>query len=233
MDLIPHMRFVLLIIVAFFISGCSPENVRDFDIRNLAKSDIDMVADTHRKELEKQIRKLTIKLYKRNPRELAKTPRMTIDLRVQQILAPPPAEGYPELEGRSGAKAMSLALTENYQGDRVFALMAGVHSMIDASFNHKREFFLLDELDQQKLYNSARNLETVAWNLNNRKDQRGQLLLLSNGYSKEGIPNLSFERTLGKMIALQDMLAMIIADTTNRTIKNVVHRAASFTFLPI
>ncbi|WP_370299027.1 hypothetical protein [Pontibacterium sp.] len=227
------MRFVFLIIVALFVSGCSPENVRDFDIRNLAKSDIDMVADTHRKELEKQIRKLTIKLYKRNPRELAKTPRMTIDLRVQQILAPPPAEGYPELEGRSGAKAMSLALTESYQGDRVFALMAGVHSMIDASFNHKREFFLLDELDQQKLYNSARNLETVAWNLNNRKDQRGQLLLLSNGYSKEGIPNLSFERTLGKMIALQDMLALIIADTTNRTIKNVVHRAASFTFLPI
>ncbi|WP_370279098.1 hypothetical protein [Pontibacterium sp.] len=233
MDLNPRMRFVFLIIVALFVSGCSPENVRDFDIRNLAKSDIDMVADTHRKELEKQIRKLTIKLYKRNPRELAKTPRMTIDLRVQQILAPPPAEGYPELEGRSGAKAMSLALTESYQGDRVFALMAGVHSMIDASFNHKREFFLLDELDQQKLYNSARNLETVAWNLNNRKDQRGQLLLLSNGYSKEGIPNLSFERTLGKMIALQDMLALIIADTTNRTIKNVVHRAASFTFLPI
>ena len=233
MDLNPHMRFVLLIIVAFFVSGCSPENVRSFDIRNLAKSDIDMVADTHRKELETQIRKLTIKLYKRNPRELAKTPRMTIDLRVQQILAPPPSEGYPELEGRSGAKAMSLALTENYQGDRVFALMAGVHSMIDASFNNKREFFLLDELDQQKLYNSARNLETVAWNLNNRKDRHGQLLLLSNGYSKEGIPNLSFERTLGKMIALQDMLAMIIADTTNRTIKNVVHRAASFTFLPI
>ena len=233
MDLNPRMRFVFLIIVALFVSGCSPENVRDFDIRNLAKSDIDMVADTHRKELEKQIRKLTIKLYKRNPRELAKTPRMTINLRVQQILAPPPAEGYPELEGRSGAKAMSLALTESYQGDRVFALMAGVHSMIDASFNHKREFFLLDELDQQKLYNSARNLETVAWNLNNRKDQRGQLLLLSNGYSKEGIPNLSFERTLGKMIALQDMLALIIADTTNRTIKNVVHRAASFTFLPI
>lgn len=227
------MRFFFLIIVAFFISGCSPENVRSFDIRNLAKSDIDMVADTHRKELVKLVRTLTIKLYKRNPRELAKTPRMTIDLRVQQILAPPPAEGYPELEGRSGAEAMSLALSDSYKDDRVFALMAGVYSMLDASYNYKREFFLLDELDQQKLYNSARNLETVAWNLNNRKDPYGQPLLLANGYSKEGIPNLSFERTLGKMIALQDMLALIIADTTNRTIKNVVHRAASLTFLPI
>lgn len=227
------MRFFFLIIVALFVSGCSPENVRSFDIRNLAKSDIDMVADTHRKELVKLVRTLTIKLYKRNPRELAKTPRMTIDLRVQQILAPPPAEGYPELEGRTGADAMRLALTGGYQGDRVFALMAGVYSMLEASYNYKREFFLLDELDQQKLYNSARNLETVAWNLNNRKDQYGQPLLLANGYTQDGIPNLSFERTLGKMIALQDMLALIIADTTNRTIKNVVHRAASFTFLPI
>lgn len=227
------MRFFFLIIVALFVSGCSPENVRSFDIRNLAKSDIDMVADTHHKELVKLVRTLTVKLYKRNPRELAKTPRMTIDLRVQQILAPPPAEGYPELEGRSGADAMRLALTQGYQGDRVFALMAGVYSMLEASYNYKREFFLLDELDQQKLYNSARNLETVAWSLNNGKDKYGQPLLLANGYTKEGIPNLSFERTLGKMIALQDMLALIIADTTNRTIKNVVHRAASFTFLPI
>lgn len=233
MDFRLDMRIALLIIVALFISGCSPDNVRSFNIRNLAKSDIDMVADSHRKELDTLIRQLSIKLYKRNPRELTKTSRMTVDLRIQQILAPPPPEGYPELEGRSGNAAMQLALTESYTGDRVFALMAGIRSMIDTAFGNKQEFFLLDELDQQKLYNSARNLETVAWQLNNRKDAHHQPLLLANGISREGIKNLSFERVLGKMIALQDMLAMIIADTTDRTIKNVVHKAASLTFLPI
>ncbi|MBE9398735.1 hypothetical protein IOQ59_15860 [Pontibacterium sp. N1Y112] len=233
MDLRVNIRIALLIIVALFVSGCSPDNVRSFDIRNLAKSDIDMVADSHRQELNKLIRQLTTKLYKRNPRELSKTPRMTVDLRVQQILAPPPSGGYPELQGRSGNDAMQLALTESYRGDRVFALMAGIRSMIDAAFGYKQEFFLLDELDQQKLYNSARNLETVAWQLNNRKNASGQPLLLANGISREGITNLSFERVLGKMIALQDMLATIIADTTDRNIKNVVHKAASLTFLPI
>ncbi len=227
------MRIALTLILALFLSGCSPENVRSFDVRNLAKSDIDMVADAHRAELDRLIRKLTIKLYKRNPRELAKVPRMTINLRVQQIMASPPADGYPELQGRWGNSAMRLAFSRDYQGDRVFTLMVGIRSMISASFNNKHEFFLLDELDQQKLYNSARNLESVAWQLNNLKDLRGEPLLLANGETKEGIKNLSFERTLSKMIALQDMLASIIADTTNRTIKNVVHRAASMTFLPI
>jgi len=227
------MRVVLLLIVALFVSGCSPENVRSFNLRNLAKSDIDMVADSHRRELDSLIRQLSIKLYKRNPRELAKVSKMTMDLRIQQILAPPPVDGYPELQGRSGNDAMRLAFTHSYEGDRVFALMAGVRSMIDAAYGGKQEFFMLDELDQQKLYNSARNLETVAWQLNHRKDKQGEPMLLANGLSKQGIANVSFERVLGKMIALQDMLASIIADTTDRTIKNVVHRAASFTFLPI
>lgn len=227
------MRITLFLILTFFIAGCSPDNLRSFDLRSLAKSDIDMVADTHRKELDKIIRQLTIKFYKRNPRELAKTPLMTVDLRVQQILAPPPADGYPELKGHWDNRAIHLALTQEYEGDRVFALMVGIHSMIDTAFNNKPELFLLDELDQQKLYNSARNLETVAWQLNHLKDRRGQPLLLANGISKEGIQNLSFERLLGKMIGLQDMLALIIADTTNRNIKNVVHRASSMIFLPI
>ncbi|MGB0466668.1 MAG: hypothetical protein ACPGF7_03935 [Pontibacterium sp.] len=227
------MRISLLLIVALFIAGCNSGSIRTFDIRNLAKSDIDMVADAHRKTLDRLLVELTSKLYKRNPRELAKTPRMSIDLRVQQIMSPFPPEGYPEFEGRLSNNLIQRALSLSYQQDRVFALMMGIRSMIDAAYNHKQAFFILDELDQQKLYNSARNLETIAWQLNNHSDPQGKPLLLTNGLSREGIQNLSFERQFGKMIALQDMLAAIIADTTNRTIKNVVHSAASMTFFPI
>jgi len=226
------MRVVLLLIVALFVSGCSPENVRSFNLRNLAKSDIDMVADSHRRELDSLIRQLSIKLYKRNPRELAKVSKMTMDLRIQQILAPPPVDGYPELQGRSGNDAMRLAFTHSYEGDRVFALMAGVRSMIDAAYGGKQEFFMLDELDQQKLYNSARNLEIIAWRLNNFRDDKGALLLLSNGY-QDGIANLSYERLFGKMISLQDMMAKIVSGKNDRAINTVVHSVASTTLLPI
>lgn len=228
-----HMRLLLPICLLLLTVGCTPDNVRNFDIRNLAKSDIDMVADTHRAQIDSHIRELAVKLYKRNPRELSKTPRMTIELRVQQIMAPHPAKGYPELRGLKSEAALELALSPEFRGDRVFALLVGIHSMIDNAFGNKQEFFLLDELDQQKLFNSARNLETVAWQLSNRRGEDGELLFLTNGIGTNGVQNLSFERLFGKMIALQDMLATIIADSTNRTIKNVVHSAASMTFLPI
>ncbi len=110
--------------------------------------------------------------------------------------------------------------------------MVGIRSMQHASYGQKTEFFLLDELDQQKLYNSARNLEVVAWRLNNHRQQDGSLFLLSNG-SHNGIANLSFERLFGKMISLQDMMAKVVSGKTDRAINTVIHGVASSTLLPI
>ncbi|EXJ12109.1 hypothetical protein [Nitrincola nitratireducens] len=57
------------------LTGCStPAGDRPFYIKNLAKSDIDLVADAHIDEINRLSRELTIKLYQRNPRELAKAP---------------------------------------------------------------------------------------------------------------------------------------------------------------
>ena len=55
--------------------------------------------------------------------------------------------------------------------------------------------------------------------------------LLTNGLAGEPA-NLRFERLLGQMIVVQDMMARIIADRTNRTINRVVHSLASAAFLP-
>lgn len=47
------------------------------------------------------------------------------------------------------------------------------------------------------------------------------------------VPNLSFERELGKLIADQDLMALIMEGRTNRVIRRVVTGAGSFIFLPI
>ncbi|MGI9269257.1 MAG: hypothetical protein ACR2PE_01895, partial [Porticoccus sp.] len=54
---------VLLLVGAFFLnsSGCSSH---DFSFKNLAKSDLDEVADYHYKEIESLLKDLTFKLYK-------------------------------------------------------------------------------------------------------------------------------------------------------------------------
>ena len=90
---------------------------------------------------------------------------------------------------------------------------------------------MLDSLDPQKLYNSARNLEIMAWRLAHRRNINGELLLLTNGTN--GVINLSFERLFGKMIADQDMIAEIIAGRANRTINKIFHSIAQAMFLPV
>ncbi len=228
------MRLFVFSAVLLLSAGCMEQNIKPFEIKNLAKSDIDMVADHSIKGWRKLTRELTIKLYKRNPKELQKAPGMTIDSRLEQLFPIQRlATGYPELNNLDGTAAIPLAFSEDYQGDRVFALMAGITGMLDRAYEGKHEVFLLDDLDQQKLYNSARNLESVAWHLNNRKDPQGTLYILSNGVSAEGVTNYSYERIMGKLIGMQDMMAEIISDKSHRTINRVIHGAASMTLLPI
>ncbi|WP_417225142.1 hypothetical protein [Amphritea sp.] len=223
-----------LVTVCLLQAGCATNSANNFKLSHLAKSDIDSVTDMHIQEVSKLCRQLTIKLYKRNPRELTKAPPgTTVKKRLDQIFSDQRIKGFGELNGAKSTAAISLSFNEAFEGDRVFALMAGISSMLYAAYNYQDEFYLLDEIDQQKLYNSARNLETVSWQLNNRKDDRGERYILSNGLGTNGIRNLSYERLFGKMISLQDMMALLIADTTNRNITRVVQSAASMTFLPI
>lgn len=85
-----------------------------------------------------------------------------------------------ELQGRRGADAIVLAFKEDFAGDRVAAYIAGMATMILSAYGDKTEFFALDGLDPQKLYNSARNVEIAVWRLSNARNSRDELYLLSN-----------------------------------------------------
>ena len=101
-----------------------------------------------------------------------------------------------------------------------------------ASYDNHTEFFFLTSLSEQKLYNSARNIEIAAWLLAETRDKNGKLLIVSDSVEKE-IRNLSYQRLIGRMIATQDNLATIISHKEGRLIKTVVVKAASMMFLPI
>ncbi len=198
----------------------------------MAKSDIDMVADRYIDELHVLLRQLTIKLYRRNPRELRKVKSVTIDSRLAQLFGESDHLKFDELFGKQNTDAILLALDPAYAGDRVFALMAGLTGMIRQSYGGKHEFFLLDDLDGQQLYNCARNIEITNWRLNHRLDRSGNRLILANALPGETI-NYGFERLFAKMVAHQDMMARIMADKNDRTIKTVVQSVATAAFLPV
>jgi hypothetical protein len=110
--------------------------------------------------------------------------------------------------------------------------MGALTAMILASYNHKTSFFLVDELSAQKLYNSARNIEAAVWKLSTARHPGGEKTLVSNSIEGD-LQNLSFEREFGKLIAIQDLMALLIEDKSNRAISRVLQNVASFVFLPI
>jgi len=215
------------------LGGCSGQG---FQLKNLAKTDIDMVTDAHYQEAELLLKELTVKLYKRNPKYLGLNQEYPdkdgiIDGRVQQLFGAPGNLVFSELSV-SGVDAIELALATNYEGDRIFALMAGLTSMVRQSYGFQSEFFIYSELDGQQLYHSARNLEIALWRISTYQDDQGQLLILTN--SMNGVAhNLSYERLFGKLIALQDILAKIVAGKNQRMIKTIVQNVATMAFIPI
>lgn len=202
------------------------------DISYLVKTDIDTVADIHIRETFRQLRELTRKLYLRNPRELYKNGNTSPARQVARIFDNTHNWQFPELGKVTGVKSIILTFDENFSGDRVLAFAVGLSTMINASYNNKKEFFVFDDLSPQKLYNCARNIEIAVWRLSNSRNSKGDLFLLSNG-RKEEARNLSFERLFGKLISQQDTMARIMEQKNQRAIKTIIQSLASAVFLPI
>ncbi|WP_070963501.1 hypothetical protein [Vibrio sonorensis] len=229
-----HRWLVLSLLTIMTLTGC--ESVPK-PVRNLGKSDIDFVTDIHARQQKALLEKLTRKLYVRNPRELAKANGKTVEARMLEIFGEPgklelPPLIFDELDGKSGVDAILLSFEEEYQGDRVFAAIAGLTEMLRRSYNYQQEFFMLDSLDEQALYNSARNIEIFVWRLYHRRNEQGELLILTNEFREDGY-DISFDRIFAKMTQVQDNMALIVSDKTDRGITKVVQGVAQMAFLPV
>ena len=230
------------LIACALLSACSGRPIqrkdgstsaRSFSVKDLAKGDIDNVAETHQQEVVAGLKTLTLKLYRRNPQEWRKSGYDNAEAAAEALYKPLSHWQLAPQQKEDWRAGILNAWREDYAGDRVQALMGGLLVMSMAAYNHQTEFYLLSELDAQKLYNSARNIEAVVWKLSNAKNAKGEFFLLSNGVDANGVANLSFEREFGKLIGIQDTLAKIIEDKTNRAIRLGVVNVATMIFLPI
>lgn len=189
------------------------------------------MSEIHIQQTTLLLKVMTQKLYRMNPLELGKTSGTTIESQIARIFRCPPAQSFDFLENKQGVDAVLLGFEPGFQGDRVFAMMYGLYTMLHTAYNNKCDLFILDFLDAQRLYNSARNIEIFVWRLKSRHQPNGDLFLITN-VCDGPIENLSFERLFGKLISLQDTMALIIASRTGRIIKEVVF-IAGMAFIPI
>lgn len=232
------MRALALTLVCAALAGCAapgsgpaPRMDRGFTLTGLAKSDIDKVTEIHHFHLFQSLRRLTLKLYRRNPAEWRKQGMASAEAAVADLFDRDHRWRLESLNYRYGAEAIQIALTPDYPGDRVRAFITGLVSMVQKALGDRAEFYMLDKVDAQRVYNAARNVEVAAWKLGQARDAQGQLLLLSNEMAP--VANLSFEREFGRQIGLLDALADVHAERDGRTITRVIQNAATAVFLPL
>ncbi len=220
------MRCILFVLLFTCLTACA-----GYEIKNLVKSDVDMVADQFIEESRGAVRELVVKLYGRNPAELRKIPGMTVEGRLAQLRVHERELKFAELDGAQDVVAMNLAFDPDYNGDRVFALAVGLGSMLRKAYQYKPEMFLTDTLDPDVLMTSARNVEVLLWKLKNTRKPSGEHYLITHEY-RGVVDNLSFERLFGKIIVLQEMMARIAGDANSRTVNTAVH-AVGKVFIPL
>jgi len=208
-----------------------PQQADQGSFGQLGKSDFDRMADIEMRENTQSLRTLMIKLYKRNPRELRKSSSGSAEQMAAQLFNAQQDWKLPQLGGLQGIAAIQQAFQPGWQGDRVLSLIVGLQTMLIQAHGGKTEFYLADDLDPQRIYNAARNIEIAVWKLSNARDEQGRLYLLTNEQN-DGAHNLSFEREFGEMIGRLDLLALALSEKTQRFITQVVQTMASALFLP-
>jgi len=230
------MRWLAIFLV-LVLAACSTKMGKDgrtetaMDVKYLAKTEIDRIADTSRAEVVAGLMLIADKLYRRNPKEWKKAGLANRDAALERLNLRQ-YRNLPELNGAREGQAAALAFSEAYAGDRVAALMFGLLTMADAAFEHKEEFYILDGLNEMKLYNCARNMDVAVWKLGHDRTAAGEPFLLSNELDPNN-RNLSFEREFGRVMGLLDFMAKVVADRNGRNLSRLTQTVVSTIFLPV
>ncbi len=203
--------------------------------REMGQSDTNRIATIAMRDNLDSLYLLMDKLYRRNPAEWKKTAASREDAVKRVRGAIEQRQAWPGLQGQRDIKALSLALTPDFSGDRVAAFIYASTDMIITAHDGKTEFFLIDGLDAQHIYNAARNIEIAVWLMGSRRDGNGKVLLLSDDISESG-RNLSFEREFGKIVGRLDLLAEFVTEKYRRVGINYVQNlfgGSLLQFLPV
>ena len=222
------MNKILILIPIILLTSCQ-NNI----LKNIAKTDIDLITEIHAVNAKSHIEDLIIKLYKLNPIYIKKNENFN---NVSQVILDVFKEVDIDEVDKTGQENIDFILkgfNKNFTGDRIYYICKGLYGMINASYNYKSKFYFTDpNISAQKLMNTAVNIETLVWRLNNTKDD-GVLLITTNNIKKNKI-NLSFERLFGKLINNQENMARIVSSQQGRMIQKAAKGIVSkVLFLPI
>ena len=230
---------ILIIFLTLALFSCSSSTLQRKDstqydkgsINQFGKSDFDRMADYEIRENIESLKILMIKFYKKNPNQLKKSTSDNAEKMTNWVFNGNHNWKFKRINNVQGVDALNQVFDDNFEGDRVLSLITGLYSMLIKAHGDKKEFYIFDSLDPQKIYNSSRNFEIIVWKLSSKKNNKGQPYLISNEISSSQA-NLSFEREFGKIIGRTDYFAFTLSEKTERAVTRAIQSFTTGIFLP-
>lgn len=230
---------ILIIFLTLALFSCSSSTLQRKDstqydkgsINQFGKSDFDRMADYEIRENIESLKILMIKFYKKNPNQLKKSTSDNAEKMTNWVFNGNHNWKFKRINNVQGVDALNQVFDDNFEGDRVLSLITGLYTMLIKAHGDKKEFYIFDSLDPQKIYNSSRNFEIIVWKLSSKKNNKGQPYLISNEISSSQA-NLSFEREFGKIIGRTDYFAFTLSEKTERAVTRVIQSFTTGIFLP-
>jgi hypothetical protein len=230
---------ILIIFLTLALFSCSSstlqrKNSTQYDkgsINQFGKSDFDRMADYEIRENIESLKILMIKFYKKNPNQLKKSTSDNAEKMTNWVFNGNHNWKFKRINNAQGVDALNQVFDDNFEGDRVLSLITGLYTMLIKAHGDKKEFYIFDSLDPQKIYNSSRNFEIIVWKLSSKKNNKGQPYLISNEISSSQA-NLSFEREFGKIIGRTDYFAFTLSEKTERAVTRAIQSFTTGIFLP-
>mgnify|MGYP001302195178 FL=1 len=230
---------ILIIFLTLALFSCSSSTLQRKDstqydkgsINQFGKSDFDRMADYEIRENIESLKILMIKFYKKNPNQLKKSTSDNAEKMTNWVFNGNHNWKFKRINNAQGVDALNQVFDDNFEGDRVLSLITGLYTMLIKAHGDKKEFYIFDSLDPQKIYNSSRNFEIIVWKLSSKKNNKGQLYLISNEIGSSQA-NLSFEREFGKIIGRTDYFAFTLSEKTERAVTRAIQSFTTGIFLP-
>lgn len=195
------------------LTGCSSfrstERAEPYGNQEWLQSATNRIANLSLRDNLQSVRRVQTTLYRRNPREWRKSAASMEEATQRTWDAVLQGTPLPELRGATGIDAIRLAFEtgpQAYQGDRVAALVVGLASMLKQANGNTWDQTMIDGVDAENSYRTARNFEISLWLISSKTGPDGQPLLLATEISERG-RNLVADRELSKVVARLDLLA--------------------------
>ncbi len=178
--------------------------------KELVQSDVNRMATIAMADNLEALSQLASRLYDHNPSQLKKSgldKNAAIARLNNAIKSRTP---WKNLGEKRALDAVALSLSPGFKGDRVAAFVYAASDIFIQAQGDRVEFYLLNGLDAQKLYNAARDVDKASQWLTTKNNPKIYALAMSNEDAKY------YDKVFGKIIGRLDTLEEFVTEKYRR-----------------